>query len=219
VAFPAPRHAVLTGAPGAGKTTLGAALARRLGCGAFSMDDLYVAAKALTTPQSHPGLHCMRRLPSAEYFTETEPAALIADAVAQHAALLPAIEAVVRYRAVNGPPAVIDGWFVTPEDVQRWDLPSVRAVWLVTSEAVLVARERAFAGFYAGSAAPERMLRHFVARSLWHDARIREQAGRLGLPLLEHDGRESPDELATRALAQWPGDARAGAVAGAAGAA
>jgi 2-phosphoglycerate kinase len=195
-----PQLIIVGGAPGVGKTTLGTALAQRLGYSSFSMDDLYVASKAVTTPASHPALHCMRKRPSADYFTFTDPDQLIADAEAQHASLLPAIESVIRYRVANGPPAVIDGWFVTPVDIETLNLQVVRGIWIVAPKEVLIARERAFTKFYAPSPDPDRMLRNFIARSMWHNLRVMEQAAKLRVPVLEQDGTHSPQALCDTAL-------------------
>lgn len=193
-----PEVIVIGGAPGAGKSTLGRALAARLGRLSVSMDDLCVASQALTTPASHPGLHGMRRLPSPVYFTETPAEQLIADAAAQHAALLPAILAVIRHHVANGPPIVMDGWFVTPADLRALASPAVQGVWLVTTEQVLRERERRLTSFYGQSADPERMLANFLARSLWHDRRLRESAAENGEGVLEQDGTLSAQDLCDR---------------------
>ncbi len=55
---------LIGGAPGAGKTTLGSALAARLGITSLSIDDLKTAALAITTPETHPKLHVMRKEPA-----------------------------------------------------------------------------------------------------------------------------------------------------------
>jgi uridine kinase len=62
---------LIGGAPGTGKTTLGSALAVRLGTTSLSIDDLLTAAMAVTTPESHPGLHFKKGVPFQEYFTNS----------------------------------------------------------------------------------------------------------------------------------------------------
>lgn len=133
---------MIGGAPGAGKSTLGHLLAARLNYASLSMDDLYLAAKAVTSPLSHPAIHCMRQVPSYEYFTNTPPQQLVADALSQQAALWPAIEAVIHAHAAAGPPVVLDGWFVTPKDISALNLPSVMAVWLVITEGCCFSKRR-----------------------------------------------------------------------------
>jgi 2-phosphoglycerate kinase len=51
------RVLLVCGASGTGKTTAAQALARRLGISALLVDDLRISLQALTTPESHPGLH------------------------------------------------------------------------------------------------------------------------------------------------------------------
>ncbi len=93
-----------------GKSTLGAALAAALGLTSLSIDDLVTAVQAVTTPESHPGLHLMWRTSHLDYFTEGPAGRLIDDAIRQHAAAWPFIERVIRQHAQGGSPIVIDGW-------------------------------------------------------------------------------------------------------------
>ncbi|HIF73207.1 MAG TPA: hypothetical protein EYQ61_11720 [Dehalococcoidia bacterium] len=85
-----PAVGLIGGAPGAGKTTLGRALGSRLEGISHTIDDLAVAAKAITTPETHPGLHVMTRavtgMNSVDYFTASSVDKLIADATLQHEA-------------------------------------------------------------------------------------------------------------------------------------
>jgi 2-phosphoglycerate kinase len=192
---------LIGGAPGAGKSALGRALAARLSATSLTADDIVTAAKAVTTPHSHPGLHVMSKAPATEYFTNTSPAQLVADADAQHEALWPAIEAVIRTHVARGPRIVIDGWSLRPEKVARLDSGCARSLWLVVAPAVLEERERRNVDFFGRSPDPERMLRNFLGRSLWYNDLIRRQAIDLGLPILEQDGIASVDSLCDQSLA------------------
>lgn len=100
---------LIGGAPGAGKTTLGSALAARLGFTSLSIDDLLTAAQAVTTPESHPRLHFMRNKPYLEYFTNSSVEQLKADATLQHEAAWPLVKRVIRKHARGGSAIVIDG--------------------------------------------------------------------------------------------------------------
>lgn len=51
------RVLLVCGASGTGKTTATQALARRLGFSTLLVDDLRISLQALTTPETHPGLH------------------------------------------------------------------------------------------------------------------------------------------------------------------
>jgi 2-phosphoglycerate kinase len=195
-----PKVFLVGGAPGAGKTTLGRALAARLGKASLSLDDVFSAVLAVTTRESHPGLHAMGGRTAAEYFTTTEVEQLQADATLQHEAMWPPAQKVIRNHATWGSPMVIDGWFLRPDRVARLDLERVRPLWLVVDPPVLEARERANAGFFGNAVDPERMLRNFLARSLWFNDLIAREAGALGMKILRQDGSASVDDLCARAL-------------------
>ena len=51
------RVLLVCGASGTGKTTATQTMARRLGISALLVDDLRISLQALTTRESHPGLH------------------------------------------------------------------------------------------------------------------------------------------------------------------
>ncbi|UCC53638.1 MAG: hypothetical protein JSV68_06615, partial [Anaerolineaceae bacterium] len=124
---------LIGGAPGAGKTTLGSALAARLGITSLTIDHLKTAAMAITTPETHPGLHVMSKVPSLEYFTNSSLEQLIADATLQHEAVWPMVRQVVRKHALWGSPIVIDGWYMRPNWVAQLKLANVWSGWIVTS--------------------------------------------------------------------------------------
>ena len=83
---------LIGGAPGTGKTTLGSALAVKLGTTSLSIDDLLTATMAITTPESHPGLHIMRGMAYQEYFTNSSLEQLKTDTTAQHEAAWPLVQ-------------------------------------------------------------------------------------------------------------------------------
>jgi len=191
---------LIGGAPGVGKTTLGRHLAERVGATSLSIDDLMTAARAVTTPESHPGLHVMQRRHYVDYFTNNTVDELIADATAQHEATWPAVEKVIRNHASWGSPIVIDGWAMRPGGIADLNLPNVASFWLVAPPSVFEERERRNVDFVRESPAPERMLRNFLARSLWYNELIREQVAELQLNLLEQPGTTTVDELCGRVL-------------------
>jgi len=191
---------LIGGAPGVGKTTLSRAMAARLDATSLSVDDLLTAAKAVTTPASHPGLHVMSVVNYVEYFTTTSVAQLKSDASLQHEATWPAVEGVIRKHAAWGPPIVIDGWTLRPHKVAQLNLANVISVWLVAAPSVLEERERTNLDFVRDSSDPERMLGNFLARSFWHNDLIKRQATELGLKILQQDGHTSVEELCSVAL-------------------
>lgn len=185
---------LIGGAPGAGKTTLGFALAARLGITALTIDDLKTAAMAITTPETHPGLHVMSKVPSIDYFTNSSVEQLKADATMQHKAVWPMVKQVVREHALRGSPIVIDGWHMRPNWVAKLKLANVWSGWIVTSAAVLEERERKLA-WYQESADPERMLANFLARSSWYNDLIKVQAIQNHMIVLSQSGDISVGQL------------------------
>ncbi len=195
-----PKVLLIGGAPGVGKTTLGRVLASRLRSTSLSIDDLLTAAKAVTTRQSHPGLHVMSAVNSVEYFTTSSVDQLTADATIQHDATWMVIEKVIRNHATWGSPIVIDGWALRPNKVAKLDLGNVTSFWLVAGPSVLEERERENVDFFHNSSNPERMLENFLARSVWYNNLIREQATEWKLNILHQDGQASVEDLCNAVL-------------------
>lgn len=189
-----PKVILIGGAPGAGKTTLATALVARLGMTSLSIDDLKTAAQAITTPQTHPKLHVMSRAPAVEYFTNSTIEQLKAEATQQHEAVWPMVERVVGAHATWGSPIVIDGWHLRPSWVAQLNQKNVWSGWIVTTAEVLRAREKKLA-WYQESTHPDRMLENFLARSLWYNDLIREQARQQGMTILPQSGNMSVEQL------------------------
>lgn len=186
---------LIGGAPGAGKTTLGSALAVKLGVTSLTIDDLVTAVVAVTTPETHPGIHALRKGPHTEYFTNSSVEQLIADATLRHEATWPMVQQVIRKYVSLGRGIVIDGWHMRPEWVAQLPMENVWAGWLVIDTAVLEARERKNDDFLEGSTDPERMFANFMGRSLWYNNLIKEEASALKMKILHQDGNKSVGAL------------------------
>ena len=187
---------LIGGAPGAGKTTLGTALAAKLGVTSLTVDDLVTAVIAVTTRESHPGLHALRKGPHYEYYTNSSVDELIADATARHEATWPMVSQLIKKYTYQGKSIVIDGWHFRPTWVEQLAQKNVWAGWLVIDPAILEARERLQSdGFLKGSADPEKMFQNFMARSRWYNQLIKEQATKLNMNILHQDGTKSAEEL------------------------
>ncbi len=187
---------LIGGAPGVGKTTLGCALAAKLGIASVTIDDLMTVVQMVTTPDTHPGLHVMRKAPHLEYFTNSSVGQLKADANVQHEATWPFVKSLILKRATWAPsPIVIDGWHLRPSKVAELNLPNLWAGWIVISPSALVEREKRNLQWLQGSSDPERMLENFLARSLWYNDFIKRQASELQMNILPQPGDASIDDL------------------------
>lgn len=194
---------LIGGPPGAGKTTLGTALAIKLGITSLSIDDLITAVQAVTTPETHPGLHLMWQTSHYDYFTNSTIEQLKTDAIKQHEATWPFIKQVIRKHALRGPGIVIDGWYLWPGRVAQLELANVCPNWIVMAPAVLEAREKQNMAWTQHSTNPEKMLQNFLARSLWFNDLIQEQATELQMNILYQSGTISVDELCMMILERW----------------
>ena len=190
-----PKVYLIGGAPGAGKSTLGRALAAELGITSLTIDDLVTAVQAVTTPESHPGLHLMWKTSHLDYFTNSSVDKLTEDAIRQHEAAWPFVQQVIRKYAERGLAIVIDGWHLWPHRVAALNLNNLWAGWLVASPAVLKDRERKNLGWLQGSSDPDRMLDNFLGRSFWFNNLMREETARLKMNLLAQPGDRSVEEL------------------------
>ncbi len=192
---------LIGGAPGAGKTTLGQALAVKLGVTSLTIDDLVTAVVAVTTPETHPGIHALRKGPHTDYFTNSSVDELIADATLRHEASWPMVQQLIQKYTKQKRGIVIDGWHMRPEWVAELQLENVWAGWLVIDPNVLEARERRNEAWLKGSADPKRMFRNFMGRSLWYNNLIKAQAEALQMNILYQDGTKSVEELCQLVLA------------------
>lgn len=168
----------------------------------LTIDDLVVAARAVTAPGTHPGLWAMSRRPWPEYFTHSSLEALAADATLRHEETRPMVEAVIRQHASPlGAPIVIDGWHLRPSFVAELDLTNVYSAWIVPAPEVLEARERTLVSdFYSRSSDPERMLENFLARSHWFNRLVEAEATELGMRILRQPGDVPVSDLRDQVL-------------------
>jgi len=191
---------VIGGAPLSGKSIAARMLATRLGFGTLCIDDLGQAIGAVTSRSSHPAFHLMDDCDYREYYVSRSIAQLTDDAEQYHAAIWPAVKEVIARHATWGNPVAIEGWAIRPEGIAAVGLGGVKAIWLVTNREVLEVRVRRDAAFHSGASDEEKMIRHFVARGVWLDERIRVAAFQLGMPTIEVSTSTSAAEVGDRCL-------------------
>jgi 2-phosphoglycerate kinase len=194
------RVLLIGGPPGAGKTTLGRAIAAELGYASLTVDDLAVAVRAMTTPEAVPALYPMAGIGHTRYFTEGPPHKLVADAEALEEALWPAVRAVARTHALIKESIVIDWWLLGPDLVATLEEENVASLWVYIDPVALDQRERRNTWFREGSSDPERMHTNFMHRSLWRNEHVADRARKLGLPVLHQTGDIPTSDLVLSAL-------------------
>jgi 2-phosphoglycerate kinase len=197
-----PRVILIGGAPMSGKTTVAHRLAATLGYGCLSTDDLGEAIRAVTTKDSPPHLHPMEGYDYREYSVTRSPDALIADISLEHRALWPAVECVIRKHATWGAPSVIEGWSLWPERVTQLRLSSMRALWFVAQEQTLHERMGKAGAFYGGASDEAAMRGHYLARSFWYNARLKEAVNKFALTSIALPLRASVHEIVAMCLEQ-----------------
>jgi 2-phosphoglycerate kinase len=117
---------VIGGPSGAGKTSVSYPLARRYGVAICEIDDLFLTARAMTTPEQQPDLHYWEMHPEA---AELSPEEIIEHFVKLCRALAPAVSVVIANHLETNMPVVLDGDYALPEffaDVSE----QVRAVFI-----------------------------------------------------------------------------------------
>jgi 2-phosphoglycerate kinase len=198
---------LLGGVPKAGTTTLARALSDVTGWDVIATDDLGAAARAMTTPDSHPDLHPMAGVDWREYYIERSGKVLFDEALRAHRAAWPAIAPVVMNRASWGRHAIVEGWALLPELVATISHEAVRSIWLAADNAELEPRVRRKPEFFLGASDPEKMIARFVERSIAVDAYAIETARASGVEIIRPDisdpqalARSLAAELSLRAL-------------------
>jgi 2-phosphoglycerate kinase len=199
-----PRVILIGGAPMVGKSAAGRLLAARLGYASFSTDDLGQAVRAATNRESHPALHLMDGFDYREYYVSRSIDQLIQDADQYHEALWAPAKEVITAHATWGTPAVIDGWSLQPEKVAALDQGAARSVWLVAGKNLFETRLRGNADFFRGASDEEKMVRHFLERSLAVNDRIHEAAKKMGLPLVKVEETDTPGDICERCYTVLP---------------
>ena len=196
-----PRVFLIGGAPGAGKTTLGCALAARLRASSVTIDDLMTVARTATTPESHPGLYLFTGMTYLEYFTDCSIDRLKSDADRQHEAVWPFVKNLIaKHFNWTTTPIVIDGWHLRPHRVAELDDDKIDSNWIFIDPKALEERERANVEWLQGSTDREKMFQNFMARSLWYNDLIKQEAEGQGMSVVHQEGETSVDDLCDAVL-------------------
>jgi len=196
---------LIGGPPTSGKSTLARTLARRLDFGCVSTDDLGISGKAMTTAESHPGLHSMDAGNHSEYFRCNSADWLVDDVLNSHAELWPAIESIIREHTVgySTDPIIIEGMALWPERVAHLPYPDVVSFWLDMTEEDLETNTRERVEFHYEEDEAKQVMAKFIARSVLWNRRRQEVVTRLGLNTVDSSPTRSPEELAQHCIERF----------------
>lgn len=195
-----PKVILIGGAPNTGKTTVSRIIASRLNYGCLSTDDLLKAITSVTTPASHPAFHFMAGWSTQEYYVHHAGDALMSHNAERLQVFRLAIDGVIKSHLAKDDPIVLEGFGLYPEALKGLTLPDVGMVWLVADEALLDKRTRAITPLYAGASDEERLIRHYVERSVLYNAQVIKAVERLGVPSVKVSDDMSAEALSVMLL-------------------
>jgi 2-phosphoglycerate kinase len=192
-----PRVMLIGGTSHAGKSSLAAELAARLGYEALSTDKL----------ARHPGRPWRQGAAPvpphvAEHYSTLTPAALIASVSEHYGRMWPMLRELIEQRAAasDAPGLVLEGSALLPERVAELRRNDVAALWLAADEPLIEARMRRESRFEAADPAERALIEAFLERTRRFQRLTLENVARLGLPRLDVREDESISVLAGRAL-------------------
>ena len=180
------RALLIGGSAGAGKTTCGIAIARRLGVDCFQFDAVWRALQRVTSPETHAALH---RFPS----HGKEPVEVEAwrdGMIETSAALEPALRAVIQHHGSTGHPVVIEGAWLLPSFAAALD-GGVRALFIHEPDPAEVLTAMMTRSRWPTPTDRQRQ----IARGSWaYSVWLAEECQRLGMPLVAARPRETQVE-------------------------
>jgi 2-phosphoglycerate kinase len=189
------------GGSGAGKSTVARRLAERHGWRLYATDDVMADHARRTTPGEAPFLHAFMAMDMDERWVERSPETMLETfhwfrgeafgLILQDLALLP-----------RRTPVVVEGFRLLPHLVKPLLTGPGQAVWLLPTpefrQAALRSRATPEGRFTRKTRDPERAEHNLAVRDALFTERLREETGRLGLPVVTVDGTMTEDELVER---------------------
>jgi 2-phosphoglycerate kinase len=194
------RVIVIGGSSHAGKSTLGLALAAKLGWSYRSTDKL----------ARHPGRPWIgadgKAIPKhvAEYYRELSVDALFLDVLSHYEKnVLSIVEVIVRSHASNLSTEclVLEGSALWPKFVANLvDAPGVKAIWLTASNQLFQNRIKRESNFCNVPKDEKHLIQKFLDRTLFYDKHMREEVERLGFMCIDVESVSTADELLKKCM-------------------
>ncbi|MBN1452263.1 MAG: hypothetical protein JW963_14710 [Anaerolineales bacterium] len=200
-----PKVFLIGGPPLVGKSSVARCIAGRFGCGCICTDDIAKAIRAVTTVQTHPGLHSFDDADYQDTFTRTPVETLIEHSRRAHQMIWPGLEKIIRAHATWDAPLVMEGYALWPEQVMAADFVATRAVWLTCDDQLFETRLRAQSSFFRGAADEEGLLTNMVRRSSRYNELMVESAAACGAALIRVEAGHSVEDVVELCLADLPG--------------
>jgi dephospho-CoA kinase len=195
-----PRVLFIGGAPGTGKSSVALKLSSILDRPVISTDDLGEAVRALVPVEENPNLHASFRSDYINYHTNFSVENQIEDSFTSHKALWPAIDAVADRHVTWDCPAIIEGWALLPELVQK-NYPN-SGVWISTPSHIIIDRLKAEPSYYENAGDSQRFLLNVAERNEGFAFRLQSICMALQLPFIELHS-ESLDDVVEIVVSQF----------------
>ena len=189
------------GGSGAGKSTVARRIAARHGLRLYATDDVMAEHARRSTREDSPLLHKFMDMDMDERWVNRTPKTML-DTF--HWFRGEGFNLIIE-DLLDLPPepgVIVEGFRLLPRLVAPLLYVPGRAVWLLPTpafrQAVVESRGGASSGFLARTTDPERALRNLLERDRMFTNRLREEAARLGVPVIDVDGAMTEDDLAGR---------------------
>jgi 2-phosphoglycerate kinase len=193
------------GGSGAGKSTVARRIAARHGLQLYETDDAMADHAGRSAPGDRPLLTRFMAMDMDERWVDRSPEAMLDtfhwfdgecfDLIVEDLLALP-----------RDPQVVVEGFRLLPHLVEPLLTAPHRAVWLLPTpdfrQAVFERRGPSW-GFLGRTRDPERARRNLLERDGLFTNRLRDEAERLGLPVIEVDTTMVEDELAERVMERF----------------
>jgi len=183
---------LIGGSPMCGKSTIAKTLALKLGWTCISTDDIGEVLQTLVD------INPMKSVNYMDYYANTDKGILITDIIKYHTKIQPAILRLIEIHSTWGSPTIIEGWAIYPDIMDEITSDSVKAVWLISDESLLRNRLMSNIEFCKSAINTNIIQENYLYRSLWHNNFLFEQCKQKNQKYILLNGKEEPEELATR---------------------
>ncbi len=196
---------LIGGPPFVGKSSVARCIAGRFGYSCICTDDIAKAIRAVTTVQTHPGLHLVDDANYQDYFTKSSVETLIEHSRRSHEIIWPGLEKIIRAHSTWDDPLVMEGYALWPQQVMAADFISTRAVWLTCDDKLLETRIRTQTSFFRGAADEKKLRTNMLRRSSRYNELVSKSAIACGATLIKIEVGHSVEDVADMCMLELTG--------------